>query len=163
MTMAEVRLLILEDANIFYQLRLRAVREETRSFMESEDEVIKKPAQDYFKNGWIAGAFIDGKLIGNAGLFRFNGKKIAHKGRVWGVYVAPEARGQGIARRLINLLINEAQKAGLELIQISTDNTNQKTQMLYQSLGFALYGVEKHIMKLADGSYVDDVLMAKVI
>lgn len=161
--MAETRLLTAADAETFHRLRLRAVKEETQSFLETAEEVRQKPAAEYFKNGWIAGAFVAGKLAGIAGLYRHNGKKVEHKGTVWGVYVVPEARGQGLARKLIETVVKEAKKAGLELVQISTDRTNAATQGLYKNLGFKPYGIEKHIMKLADGRYIDDVWMVKFL
>lgn len=161
--MPEVRLLTTAEAAIFHQLRLRAVKEETRSFLESYEEAKQKPAVSYFENGWISGAFIGGALVGITGLFRHKGAKVEHKGIVWGVYVVPEARGKGLARRLIEAVVLEAAQAGLELVQISTDRTNAATQALYQSLGFEPYGTEKHIMKLPDGSYIDDVWMVKFL
>lgn len=161
--MPTIRLLTKKDAAAFYRLRLRAVKEETRSFLETHAEVKKRPAGSYFKNGWIAGAFIDGKLVGISGMYRHQGKKIEHKGTVWGVYVTPETRGQGLARLLIERLIQKANDIGLELLQISTDHTNSATQGLYQKLGFKPYGIEKHILKLPDGSYVDDVWMVKFL
>lgn len=162
--MADIRLLdAKDDAGRFHVLRLRAVREETRSFLETEDEVKQKSGGDYFKNAWIAGAFIEGQLVGIAGLHRHQGKKVEHKGIVWGVYVVPEARGKGLSRKLIEIVLKEAKKAGLELVQISTDRTNAVTQGLYKSLGFTSYGTEKHILKLPDGSYIDDVWMVKFL
>lgn len=161
--MAETRLLTAADAEAFHRLRLRAVKEEPRSFLETYEEAKQKTAASYFESGWIAGAFSGDALVGITGLFRHKGAKVAHKGTVWGVYVAPEARGQGLARRLIETVVEEAARAGLELVQISTDITNPATKGLYQSLGFEPYGTEKHITKLSDGSYVDDVWMVKFL
>jgi RimJ/RimL family protein N-acetyltransferase len=158
-----VRLLTKKDAPAFYRLRLRAVKEETRSFLETAAEVKKRTPASYFKNGWIAGAFVGKKLVGITGLYRHSGKKVEHKGTVWGVYVTPDARGQGLTRKMITLLLDEAKKAGLEQVHISTDRTNEVTMALYQKIGFKPYGTEKHILKLADGSYIDDVWMVKFL
>jgi len=161
--MTDIRLLTPEDAAVFHQLRLRAVKEETKSFLETEEEVKQKPVGNYFRNGWIAGAFVDEQLVGITGLYRHSGKKVEHKGTVWGVYVIPEMRGQGLSRQLIEAVLKAAEKAGLEQIHISTDRTNDTTVTLYQKLGFEPYGVEKHIMKLPDNSYIDDVWMIKFL
>ncbi len=161
--MAEIRLLTKKDAPAFYRLRLRAVKEETRSFLETAAEVRKRTPASYFKNGWIAGAFVGKKLVGITGLYRHSGKKIEHKGTVWGVYVTPDTRGQGLTRKMIALLLEEVKKAGIELVQTSTDNSNPVTKAIYTSLGFEPYGVEKHILKIADGSYIDDVWMVKFL
>ena len=103
-----------------------------------------------------------GNLVGISGLYREEGKKLRHKGTIWGVYVAPEARGHGAGRALLTKLLAEAKKAGMELVHLSADETNPITLRLYQSVGFIEYGREKHIMKVGD-HYVTDVLMAKFL
>ena len=164
MTEDIIRLLTLDDLAQFHALRLRACREEPTAFMEAYEELAYKPVEEftkYFDNGWIAGAFMDGQLAATAGLFRHKGLKVQHKGTVWGVYTAPQARGKRFSRRCIESVLKEAKQAGLERVHLSTNTENPITIALYQSLGFEPWGVEKHILKLTDGSYVDDVMMTK--
>ncbi|MGE0754698.1 MAG: N-acetyltransferase family protein [Alphaproteobacteria bacterium] len=161
--MAEVRLLTVHDADIFHALRLRAVKEESDSFLETEEEVAAKSAQDYFKDGWIAGAFEAGKLVGITGLFRYKGRKLQHKGHVWGVYVVPGARGQKLSSRMLELLLASAKQAGIERVLLSANEKSLHTQDIYMRLGFEPYGVERNLMKRPDGSYISDVLMTKVL
>ncbi len=161
-----IRLLTLDDLALFHALRLRACREEPAAFMEAYEELVDKPLIEfakYFDNGWIAGAFTEGKLVGAAGLFRHKGLKVQHKGTLWNVYVAPEARSRGLARGCIEMVLGEARRAGLECVHLSTTAADPITVSLYKSLGFEPWGVEKHILKLADGTYVDDVVMAKTL
>lgn len=166
MTAPTVRLLTLEDVAILRELRLRGCKEEPGAFLEDYDDLLARPIERFkrhFEGTWLAGAFIDGKLVGMTGLSRSKGRKLEHKGLVWGVYVVPQARGRKLARRMLELVIGEAQNAGLELLMISTAVTNKTTVHLYQSLGFAPCGIEMHVIKLADGSYVDDVQMIKFL
>ena len=158
------RLLAVEDYTTFREVRLRACREEPAAFLEAYEELVNLPAEHFkrhFENGWIAGAFMGTALVGIAGLFRHKGAKVQHKGTVWGVYVAPEARGHGMARCMIEMVIAEAKQAGVELLHITTDEQNPLTIALYKSLGFEPWGIEKHILKLDDGSYINDVVMVK--
>lgn len=162
----EIRLITREEVATLREIRLRSLREEPRAFLVDAEEFEKLPLENVarsFNNAWIACAFENGKAVGMSGLYRHSGKKLAHKGTVWGVYVAPEARGQGLGRKLITLLLDEALKAGIELVTLSTDVKNSITVELYQSLGFAPSGIEMHILKLPDGSYVDDVQMIKFL
>ena len=46
----------------------------------------------------------------NAGFFRNSTLKRKHKGRVWGMYVADSARGQGIGKALLAALIERAKQ-----------------------------------------------------
>lgn len=158
-----VRLLTVNDAEIFRTLRLRAMQEEPSAFCEAYEDAIAWPLERFekhFENGWIAGAFMAGAMVGATGLYRHLGRKVQHKGTVWGVYVAPEARGHGLARKLIETVIEEARRYGLEILHLSTDTQNPVSFALYKSLGFEPWGVEKHILKLPD-RYVDDVVMMK--
>lgn len=158
------RLLAPEDLEAFYHLRLRACREEPEAFLESYEELSRQSPEEVAQsldNGWIAGAYEEHRLVGIAGLYRHLGLKLRHKGTVWGVYVAPEARGRKLAAQLITLLLSEAKAFGLERVHLSANAENPVAVNVYQKLGFAPWGVEKHIMKLANGRYVDDVAMVK--
>lgn len=159
------RFMTVEDVEIYRELRLRGLKEHPESFLEAYEDAITWPLkrfERFFDNGWMMGAFIDGQLKGMSGLYRHRGSKLQHKGTVWGVYVTPEARGHGIARHAITKLIEEAKKAGIEQVHLSTDMNNPFTVALYKQLGFEECGMEKHILKLPD-KYVNDLLMVKFL
>ncbi len=160
------RFLETSDVGAFRALRLRGLKEEPSAFLECYEDALERPADaylSYFNNGRIAGAFVDNALVGMVALFPMRGAKLRHKATIGGVYVAPEARGRGIARRLMIMVNHEAQEMGLEQLQLSTNTLNRVTITLYESLGFARSGREPHILKLADGSYVDDITMVKFL
>lgn len=166
MTDISVRLLTKDETPLFRELRLRGLQGEPNAFFDAYEDAVtwsEEKFASYFDNGWIAGGFVDGKLLGMAGLYRSKGKKIEHRSTIWGVYVAPEARGHKLGYRILELLMKEAKAAGIELVLLSTNTMTPITQNLYKSLGFEPYGIEKHILKLADGSYIDDMLMIKFL
>ena len=159
------RMLTRRDVKAFCELRLYGLRESPQAFLEDFEESEKEPPEafeKYFDNGWIAGAFGTAHLEGVAGLYIHKGKKLCHKGTVWGVYVLPEARGQRVAKQLVTMVMKEGQAAGLELIQLSTDESNKQTLSLYRSLGFRTYGIERHVLKFPTG-HVNYVLMEKFL
>ena len=86
-------------------------------------------------------------------------EKEAHKGLLWGMYVHPDARGAGVARRLVEAVIAHA-RPHVELIQLSVVVGNEQARRLYARLGFVEYGVEKNSLKYR-GRYYDEILMAK--
>jgi GNAT superfamily N-acetyltransferase len=57
-------------------------------------------------------------------------------GEVKRMYVRPEKRGQGIARILANLVVEEARTRGYERLRLGTLSTMHPAQTLYTSLGF---------------------------
>ena len=74
------------------------------------------------------------------------------------VYVAEQARGRGIGRRLLATLIESAGKGGLWTLQAGVFPENEASLALHRSLGFREVGVRERIGKL-DGAWRDVVLL----
>ena len=121
----------------------------TRAF-----DLLNKPS-----DAAVFGGFDRADLLGVAGFFVHRGAKEGHKGVLWGMYVRPEARGAGVARRLVEAVIAYA-RARVELIQLSVVVGNEQARRLYARLGFVEYGIEKNSLKFC-GRYYDEILMAK--
>ncbi len=86
-------------------------------------------------------------------------RKGQHKASVWGMYVAPKMRGQGIGKLLMqDLLQRSAAISGLEQVHLGVVTTNIAARSLYIALGFRVYGVEPHALK-QDERYLDEELM----
>ncbi len=54
------------------------------------------------------------------------------------LYVAPEARRQGVARMLMDQARDHAVETGACGIQLETAHTNEQAQRLYESLGYEM-------------------------
>ena len=87
--------------------------------------------------------------------------RLAHKGVLIGVFVRPKARGAGVARKLIEAVLEHA-RGRVEKVNLAVERGNMKARRLYTSLGFVEYGLEKNAVKIGD-RYFDDVLMAKAL
>ena len=154
-----IRALSESDAEIFRPLRLRALREEPESFSMSPEESGTVEKLENSDESFILGAFTP-ELVATVGFFRHKGRKSRHKGSVWGVYVAPEARGQGLARKLMVALIARASTIpDLEQLTISVATINEAAQRLYLSLGFKSYGIEPRALKI-EGRYLDEQFLS---
>ena len=164
----EIRELTENDAAIYWPLRLRALREEPESFGSSYEESVLRPVthmEERFRaarasgGGFTLGAFDGVALVGTATLVREEGRKNRHIAGIYGVYVAPEARGCGIGRAVMEALIARARSmSGLEQLHLAVVSANPPARSLYLALGFQVYGLERHALKL-DDRYLDEELM----
>lgn len=67
--------------------------------------------------------------------------------RIWllsDLYVSEAARGQGIARVLMQKATQHARDSGAAWLELSTAHTNTKAQALYESLGYQLDTVYRY-------------------
>jgi ribosomal protein S18 acetylase RimI-like enzyme len=154
----EVRFLTADDASEWWRLRLESLRGNPEAFSASEEDHQSLKLEDVRArlgsdgtDFFVVGAFDDGRLTGMAGFYREKGLKTRHKGRVWGVYVTPDKRGEGVGRRVLQTLLERgAAINGVEQILLSVTTTQAAAVKLYGSLGFESFGREPKALKIGD-------------
>jgi RimJ/RimL family protein N-acetyltransferase len=161
----EIRPLTEVDAVTWRELRLRMLRDHPDVFRSSHEEFERQSLEEVARrmreritppDNALFGAFENGKLIGLTGLHREEGAKDRHKAMIWGVYAAPEARGRGIGRALMDAAIDRARATpGVERLNLAVATHNTAARALYISLGFTPWGLERHALKLPD-RYIDE-------
>lgn len=166
----EIRLLTSADLEAYWHSRLEALDRDPFAFSSSvedhlklsRDEIRRRLTADPASN-FVFGIFVDGKLRGTAGFVRDTQPKSRHKGRIWGVYLSAELRGQGIGRRMLQTVVDRAAKIeGLEQIILSVTTTQAAAIATYRSLGFVSFGVEPKALKIGD-RYVDEEYMVLLL
>ena len=165
---ATIRKLKADDASEYQALRLRALREHPEAFSSSWEREREIPLTAIAKqlresaaspDHFILGAHAGDRLAGMVGLFREQGDKQRHKGVIWGMYVAPEARGMGVGRMLLREAVRLANEMdGLEQIKLGVVTSNAEARTLYASMGFESYGLEKNSLYV-NGEYYDEEFM----
>jgi RimJ/RimL family protein N-acetyltransferase len=157
----EIRPLAEPDATAFRQIRLQAIsdspsavwptyeEEARRTVEEIELRIQRTPTQVVF------GAFIDTKLVGIAGLRREPLKQVKHKAVLWGVFISPDRRREGLARKLFSRVLSFARDEGVLQIQLCVNAENERARSLYRSLGFRSFGLEPRAMRVGD-KYFDE-------
>ena len=150
------------------QLRLDALLAEPTAFASSyEDELA------FSDKVWIARlksackrdgnmtffAEVDGALVGMAGAGWSAKAKLCHVAEVYGVYVAPEMRGHGIASALMHRLLEELRLLGnVEKVSLAVTTDSLAALRLYRKLGFETVGTARRELKV-DGRYYDLQMM----
>jgi ribosomal protein S18 acetylase RimI-like enzyme len=148
------------DATDFRLIRLAALRDAPEVFgstYEAEAMLTEDIFMARLETNIVFGAYADGRIMGMAGFRQEIGQKICHKGFLWGMYVAPEARGRGAGATLVTLLLETAVPIVAQ-VRLSVVTTNASAIALYERHGFKVYGTEPRALKSAAG-HADEHLM----
>ena len=151
-----VRLLGPADATLYRALRLRALRDHpdafTSSYAEERERPVEAAAQRLAAHAFW-GAYRHAELWGMVGLEREPRARNRHKATVMGMYVAPEARGQGVARALLDALLRHARANGVESLVLTVTEGNAGAQRLYEAAGFRSFGIEPDAVRVEGRSH----------
>lgn len=159
----EIRKLTAEDAIAFKEVRLRGLRDHPEAFGESAGEFEPEPpnriADRYIDSAdpggtFALGAFTDDRLVGVVCLRRDRMRKRKHKAILWGMYVADDARRQGIGEQLVHRLLDLARAAGdLDHIMLTVASVNTPARRLYEQCGFRSIGTESKALRIDGVDY----------
>jgi RimJ/RimL family protein N-acetyltransferase len=164
-----IRALEATDAAAFQALRLQGLRAHPEAFASSWEEESAQPLAQVAArlaprpDGLVFGAFEGDTLLGVAGLGREGMRKLAHKGWIWGVYVAPSARRQGWAEALLRHALDHARDAwGLRQVNLGVNTRNEAAHALYLKLGFEAFGLERGFLRVGD-AWHDEHQMVRML
>lgn len=165
----EVRPLVPEDAPEYVALRRAMLVESPVAFTAdadgdpgSDEEQVRKYTAS--KAGLaIVGGFLDGKLVGAAGIVREARSKLHHRAWVWGVWTAPEVRGRGIGEAVMREVIRVVRGwEGMRVLYLSVGAEQSAAIRLYKRLGFRVWGTEPRVVHHAGRDY-DEVHLALML
>ncbi len=102
--------------------------------------------------GWVAASPVSGRCV-YAGV-------VEHS-----VYVAPEARGRGVGRNLLDRLLESARTGGIWTVQCGVFPQNVASLALHGAAGFRVVGTRERLGRMGHGphasTWLDVVLLEK--
>ena len=165
-----VRTIGADEAERAHALRLAALGSDPYAYGATlaeesgldRSEIVERYAPS--DDGFVLGAFDDtGELVGLVGFRRQRGEKRRHSGQVWGLYVDPEARGRGVARTLMTLLLQAVtQRKDIVQVTLGASDVAGPAKALYQSLGFGTYGIEPNAHRQDGRSFAMEFMVRTI-
>ncbi len=87
-------------------------------------------------------------LIGTVGLYRDRHVKASHKVHIWGMYVMPFHRRQGVAADLLQAALGHARSLpGVSWVHLGVTSAAPTARRLYERAGFEVWGIEPEALR----------------
>lgn len=152
------------DVDAFLALRTRGLVDDAPYFrVTAGDDALL--GIDYWRvrldTDIVLGVLDEKVLVGIGGLTRFVGEKLCHKGLIWGMYIAPQARGGTVSRLLLEGLLQHAQ-GYVRQVQLTLMASNVRAKAYYERHGFTVYAIEPASVITPDGP-ADEALMWRLV
>ncbi|UCZ53729.1 GNAT family N-acetyltransferase [Bacillus shivajii] len=163
-----IKILEPEDALIYREIRLEALKSVPEAFSSSYEEEKEYSLETFenrlnFEHFFTFGAFVEDELAGVVTLILETKPKTKHRANVVAMYVYPDKRKCGIGRILMTEAIKKAKDIKeIEQVYLTVTSSNLPAKNLYHSIGFKTYGIDNRGLKIED-TYFDDELMVLVL
>jgi putative acetyltransferase len=121
---------------------------------ESTDADLADIEASYLETGGLFEVIEDeaGKLLGTVGLYVMDGETCELRK----MYFAPELRGRGMGRYILERTVNNARQLGFKKMTLETASVLEKAIRLYTLFGFKPYEME-HRSARSDQAYFLDL------
>lgn len=139
----------------FLRLNEKVTLDEERKWLKTTMDAMRKGRKVYISaeiNGVISGAGAVESMAGAS----------SHVGEL-GISFREKYTGLGIGSRLIELLMNEAMKIGIEVVKLSHYSNNMRAKHVYERMGFVHVGTIPRARKHRNGGYSGETIMYKVL
>ena len=155
-----------DDWVAFRELRLRSLLDSPEAFGATyvdESSQAERDWRDWAAGRWrggtaavFAGRADDGTPVGTATGAEYEAEpRVAH---VYAMWVAPDARGAGVGRALLDAVADWARSCGCDRLVLSVTESNHTARRFYASGGFVDTGERR---ALREGSDIKTLILTK--
>jgi GNAT superfamily N-acetyltransferase len=156
------------DWAAFREIRLRSLLDSPDAFGSTygeESSQTERAWRDWAAGRWGGGVAVafagrdpTGAVVGTATGAEFEAEPgVAHLYAMW---VAPDARGAGVGRALVEEVVTWARGRGCGRLVLSVTESNRNARRFYEACGFADTGERR---PLRGGSDLDVLILAKTL
>lgn len=157
-----------EDGVALFNLYLEALREHPDAFAADHRQTagdrliwVRRLRRNLEEGtGTICLAAHGETFVGMSGIYRRSLARMQHVATIWGMYVRPAWRGQGVGSRLLQANVRWAQENGVRIVRLAVVAGNTAAIRCYAENDFVVYGVEPEALRHGD-VYYDELLMAR--
>ena len=111
--------------------------------------------RSHIEGAWLVQAHDSTGVVGSVGLGSHWEPERAHTATLFGMYVAPRVRGQGVGAALVDAVLSEARHRGKDRVVLEVAEVNAPAIALYGRCGFVRTGVTHPHPRRADLSEVE--------
>lgn len=131
--------------------------EEIMVSVEAEARLLQMIEND--EDNFMLAAYIDGKMVGNAGVTRIRDNiKYRHRA-TFGISLREEFCDLGLGTLMLQEILEFVKQTAFEQLELSVFGDNLRAIHVYEKAGFVRTGVMPRAYRLKDGSYHDEVQM----
>jgi ribosomal protein S18 acetylase RimI-like enzyme len=164
----QIRQLGADDSEAFSKLRRELTADNPIPMGLTMEEELARPLQgfrdqlSYPEPNAAFGAFVDGELVASAAVaWPSKLPSSRHKTTLWGVFVSPRYRRNGIGRAVVKRAIEHAESTGVRRINLTVYVPNPAAVKLYESLKFEHCGIEPEAIRINE-AYFDGCQMSRL-
>lgn len=107
-------------------------------------------------------AFVGDEVIGDLGVTTVRPHvKYLHRAYL-GMSIRQKYTGMGLGTFMMQIALEQAKKNGFEQVELGVFSDNERARHLYKKSGFKEYGMNPRAFMLKDGTYCDEIIMAKI-
>ena len=111
---------------------------------------------------FMVNAYIGDELIGDLGVTLIRPHiKYLHRAYL-GMSIRQKYTGMGLGSFMMQIALEQAKANGFEQVELGVFSDNDRARHMYKKMGFKEYGMNPRAFKLKDGTYRDEIIMAKI-
>lgn len=144
-----------DEVEELYRVRLRSLAEDPDAFDQTVADAEARgrgPLADLLAGvgqgrELVLFAEVDAVVVGLVFVSRSRRSRSRHRARLWGMWVAREARGRGVGAALVGEAVRWCRGQGVEMVDLWVVTDHEQAVRVYERAGFRICGTARDGMR----------------